>query len=157
MTSKTQVVVATLGVAIATMVTGCSTLPPYEEVRRDTRAEMQAFVDTIPAEQIVRISDPPEGDTYPCDGGLGYTGQWTVYTDPSFDIPGWIEETEKDWLADGYTLHDDGVPDVGATTAFFTPDDILLVLSQNFSGADSPEPYIEIMAYGNCGAIPDEQ
>jgi hypothetical protein len=143
--------------AFLVLLSGCTALPPYEETRSAARDEMQAFVDTIPKDQIVRIEDEPEGDSYPCEGGAAYTGQWTVYTERGFDIADWIRRTARAWTEKGYTPYDDGVERTVATSSFFSPDGIYLVADENSEGASAAEPYIILMAFGNCGAITDEE
>lgn len=144
--------------AAALVLSGCATsLPPYDQVRKETDELLQQVVDLVPDPKEVVPTD--EFAPYSCDDklifgtrrGSFYTGQWAVYVDESFDIPSFIAQFPN-LLGDDWQAKDLGVP-VSFAQAYLVREAPRMSLGISEKTIDGRKA-IDLLAISRCGTLP---
>ncbi|MDF2667651.1 MAG: sterol desaturase [Microbacterium sp.] len=141
------------------MTSSCAPMSPtYEQVRTETDGVLQQVADLIPDPKTVQSND--EIGPYPCDEPLAlgrgkgsfYTGQWHVFVEDSFDIPGFVHRFPAA-LGDGWHSESLGVP-VSFAQVYLVRDTPRMSLSVEESTFDGRKA-VELLAISRCGILPE--
>lgn len=142
--------------AVALLLTGCATmteLPPYDTVRDETNAAIQAIADQLP--DTTRVTEGTDKPFHCEEDGVFYTGKLVLFQPDDFDGAAFIEELPEQ-LGSDFAIRDIGIESE-------TPDAHFVATAHGgatvsvAAGETDGEQWIDITALSRCAEPPAEE
>ncbi|CAN7201704.1 hypothetical protein LJR045_000592 [Microbacterium sp. LjRoot45] len=143
---------ALLTVAAASVLSGCSPLPSFGQLRADTRSAVESIADYLPTGTPIR--DRSTGEAGPCGRGtVSHTEHWEAYPGADFDGEEFIATLIQE-LPDEFVVFDTGVPMSDPNLSLkYRGMTVGVVVNHE----EPQKPKVNILAISRCGLPPEEK